>query len=963
MVTKDLDQTKKGYDIPELCMSLWSIRYRMNQRPSETLALLQSWGIKTVEVAGFFNYEAKRMKEDLSGHNLNIGSLVGPPFKAGRDMDFYRSWLEKYIPIFDTKTIVLQSLYEIFQNSNSNNFDKICDTWVSLYFKIAEELQHQDIKLSYHCFPHDFKVINNHSFISRIFESKDSPGNVGLQLDTFWLKAGDIEPLNYTQWPVHSFHINERNERGDNCLLSYDGAKFIKYIKPYIHAGNQINWILENDSSDIIAKENDGKMLDTLKKCIFEWPTFFDSLGSNASQPLKEEIKSQNKSEPISLGNSDSEDLLYENYTDNDIYKSELDDVLTEYLFGKEQMFTLSPDNPKLMCYVDKRKSYSGVYDLENFYAERIFLSYNWPSEILGEQIIQVIGGAGSGKSTFIRFFYQYYLPYFETIVNNSSINSDEHLIHTKAFQRHILLYVNLRRGLSTKEMIPYIYEKLGEALISVAEYKNINLGSVNEAKFSKRWLKKQILYLAKEVEANERKWYISWVLDNSDQMDEDAQRDLIKLMLDWIPEEPSTISSKSPVIEGDHRELWRIVIPIRPETLIGLTSHWTPCRNRRQFDLSSIDQDLLISKRADYLGLKVLESTKNPFIDVNGFFPLTINKTFSRPQFNMIVPSEKAPEMKQILQLAHSGESQISDKPGIPEDAKPIIDLLVHDSARRRLFLVRRIAFNRTFRIRRQQGQLSKFYFFEALIRGNDELFNPSERDDIVLLNLYNMGNGPKNEPFSICVGLHAIFLLKQDMEWEEVKKSLKRIGYQKDHLKNCESWLEAKEIIKRNGNHRNIDTSIIAGHWALLKERAYTDNMAVSCAIAWEMQDKATPTDPLDPTTLLPRISSSIWFMRKIWQAELALAYYSSETDFQHRCGDFNEFSLNRKHLCLPSIANLIAQEYLSKTLGLLDHPKTKIVIERDKDKWNLYIRDLESLVKLTGKENALEAYLRKD
>lgn len=179
-------------DVPQLSLSLWSIRHRMILRPADTLSLIEDWGISTVEIAGFFEFEAGSLQEELTNHHITVCSVVAPPFRTGREFSFYCKWIDKYLPIFGASTIVLQSLPENFRSDETNSYKKTCEAIVDLIFEIAREMHKSSVRVSYHCFPYDFRLVDGQSFVSQLFVRSDVPDNFGLQLDTYWLRVGGI---------------------------------------------------------------------------------------------------------------------------------------------------------------------------------------------------------------------------------------------------------------------------------------------------------------------------------------------------------------------------------------------------------------------------------------------------------------------------------------------------------------------------------------------------------------------------------------------------------------------------------------------------------------------------------------------------------------------------------------------------------------------------------------------------
>jgi hypothetical protein len=936
--------------VPELSLSLWSIRHRMFKYPAATINLIKNWGINKVEVAGCFKLEANELFKSLNDNQLSICSIVAPPIKFDRDFDLYYAWINKYPLIFKTNTVILQTLPENFRitknATNEINFSRIYD----ILIKIATTFPQYNF--GYHCFPHDFSSEDNQTFISFLFSNPDIPKNFGLQLDTFWLNVIKTNPNLYKDYPVIAVHLNERNDKGQNQLLGSDPNKCIHYIYPLLNRYQSINWILENDSDENLCKD-DGEMTNVVSECIHSWPNFWLKLNQFAPQNKKDEFSS------LTTNTFNKGPVILEKYSyENEIYQTELDSAFTEHLFGNNpDLEKIDSKDIRLNCYVDKRLSKNGEFYPEKYYAERIFFNYFWPNSDTGQQLIQIVGGAGSGKTTFIRFFFEYFLPNYESLINDTPITSEISRSHMETLNRHILLYVNLRKHSSLKEFGDNFWNSIGERLAFYSKKLNFTIEPKVGGKYSEEWVREQIMRLSREVENNERKWFISWILDNSDQMDNESQIDFYEYIFDWINDEPLTSFPNQPVLDGQHRELWRIVIPIRPETLTGFEIKWQPFKNRKLFELDPIDHDLLISKRSEYLYKKITTSTKNCFVDVvygEQNDQNHQNHNNIRPQFDMVVPSETASIMQKGLQVAHGGKSY--EKDNIPEDAKPIFDNLVNDSARRRLFLVKKITSSRIFLERLRENKLSKFYYLESLILGNNNVFKMDDPDNL-LLNLYNMGDNSKDDPYSKFVGLHSIYLLKLNMNWDHARIRLEEIGYTKNNLQKCEELLIRKDVLKYNLKHYSVEYPIVNGYWDLLKERSYTDEMAVACADLWKTFSSAQPTNPLTPKTLITRVSGSIWFLEEIWKAESLLCQYPTNLESQRQVGEFSLFSKNRISLNLPSFTKIIANEYSSAIIKLNKYPNFSAEIEKKKNEWERISNNLQLILTESSKDGSLD------
>ena len=544
-------------------------------------------------------------------------------------------------------------------------------------------------------------------------------------------------------------------------------------------------------------------------------------------------------------------------------------------------------------------------------------------------------------------------------MINGAEPGVDTDSIHKGYLRRHVLLYADLRRGLSD------LWLELGKGLTWVAKKSGLSIAPVGQSGYCEEWVRAQISRLAKVTENGERMWYISWVLDNTDQMSEAEHLDLLRLLFEWIPEAPTGIVPSDPVIDGQHRKLWRIIIPIRPETIKALEPDWSPLRNRDQLLLDPIDHDVLVGKRAEFLFQVISASTKGSFIDLweqsVDQEDIATQQRSGRAYYDASVPGEKAPQLSKGLLAAHDGKSDIADGTGVPEDAWPTFDKLVHDSARRRLYLVGRVFSSNVFHERRRLRKLSAFYFFEALLRGNKTVFT----DDLenLILNLYALGPKTKGgNAYSIFVGIYSIYFLSQGREWDDVCFDLARIGYTKRHLRACQASLKGKEVLKEVAGQWSVETPIAEGHWDLLQQRAYTDNMTVACAIEWGAFKRAVATDPLKPESLLARLDCSVWFLGKIWEAEKALSGYpSKDRSFRKRCGDFTAFAKARKELNLPTVTMLVASSYLERVKKLPGWIRPRRELVKDQTEWQRIRLELCRIVNESSQIGALRPYQR--
>jgi sugar phosphate isomerase/epimerase len=262
----------------------------MKQQPIETLELIRGWGFSTVEIAVFLDWSAARLHEELERHELRVCSLAGPPLHPDGKCKYYVDWAIEYLEIFGTSNLLLQSSAESFRENQEDLWENAYDEIADLLAEVTRDLAKSDIRVRYHCYPYDFKLIDGKALVSRLFARDDVLDTLALQLDTYWLNYGQTDPDAYASLPVDSVHLNERDEHGCCCVLGTHEEKCEKYVRPLIHREKPIDWILENDPSDEKALSEDKRMTDTLKKCFAQWPEFWRRLAQPAQDQVSQEI-------------------------------------------------------------------------------------------------------------------------------------------------------------------------------------------------------------------------------------------------------------------------------------------------------------------------------------------------------------------------------------------------------------------------------------------------------------------------------------------------------------------------------------------------------------------------------------------------------------------------------------------------------------------------------------------------
>jgi sugar phosphate isomerase/epimerase len=942
MTPDSLNQTFEQGSVPPLALGLWALRKRMESTPSQVLNFVKNQKFSAVEIAGFFTMSASSLLWELEQRKIKVCGIHGPTLKQDRPANFHTSWARQYTELYKTKTFCIESSPTSFQRDPTSDGGKAYSRMVQLLRQIASDLMQDGIRVSYHCFPHDFAPLDDRPLVAKLFEGSSSP-NLGIQLDTFWLyRSGrSIEAL--LQLPIHSVHLNERDNEGHCCLLGTNREKCFNYAKALAASDQRIDWILEFDTSEQARGASDAKQFQKIEECTLNWPAFWASL----KKPIDENQAPTDTPVVLTESSERSSSPKVPPQEVAKIYDSEIRRTTTEHLFGKDGLLRRLPFNDfRVAYYVTARTRSTGAGEVSSNVEEEFFQKFWPPNE--GPQILQIVGGAGSGKSTFLKYFFHYYLPHREALLAGTSEGSAYSTIYAEDVQRHLVVYVDLRRATDSGGggLRAVLFKRLKESLQETLKYREI--GKIPQYKVGggtsdQDWVLRNVLWLAKQEEQGARRFYISWVLDNSDQLEEKEQRELMGIIHEFVPEEPPTLPASQPVAQAD-RSLWRVIMPIRPETRKNLGQWWSPLKNTQTFDLGVLNFDELMQKRATLLHDAISASGRHLTLDV------VVDP--ERPHFDLQTPTEVADDLRAAWLAATRMEEKAEHI--ISKEARVILDHLCHDSARRRLIVFARAALSRPFSERYQRARnrqwrvpplVSDFFLFDGLICGNCGHFE-DDVEGLPIMNLFNLGERG-GSPRSIFVGLHSLFLLKERKPWMEVKARLLELGYSDNDVSTCEDSLCGKELLKKLWNGTFItELSIVAGHWALLKERAYIDNMAVACAMSWSAPEIAHATDPSEYRQLPQRFRGSMHLMRRVWAAEREVFTFRSDGPDE----SFAKFSTAVMNSRFPSISGHILSGYKNISTLLL-HESVVTAVKSDANglkTWDASSKELASLSK---------------
>jgi hypothetical protein len=611
-------------------------------------------------------------------------------------------------------------------------------------------------------------------------------------------------------------------------------------------------------------------------------------------------------------------------------FRDEINDAITEDLFrtsfrSNKCFLPLPESNQRIGYYVAKRYDRSTNCVKKAFSAENDFFGRYWPRRgKRSAQILLVLGREGIGKSTFLQYFFRHFLPYYYEQDTYNEIQDGPASEWEDVWLRHIVLCSNLQRVSAIEEMYATMYEYFASQLLSTSKWtRGAGAWNGDEVRTA---TDSAIATLARRTDqkrnGEERKFFITWIIDNTDLMTERLQLDLLNSAINRVRE---AIPERDPYdpIESREDELWKIIIPLRPETYNRLAYAIHPFGNKEVWYLDPVTHEELDSTRGKLLEDLIIRTDRHV-------------EEMIWPEEERVKPPIKLTTAAVAGRaLRDSFAAQVDDLEGdVPAWAQHIYDDLVDGSVRRYLWLRRRLALSNTINSRLAQGKqdawsgprLSHFYFLDGLLCGESGIYEATE-DDNLILNLYDVGADPThNGPYSLLVGVHLISLLRDETNWDDARHKLEGLGYPPIEIEHASACLIQKGAMKfvtetPNGTDRyQIETPIIRAHWNILRERAYTDNVAISLGVKMGLasESESVRTISVEYGDFSRRVSHSCAFLRRLQQAQNMIA--NPNTARVRHQKDNDDFREHLQKIGLPDVYKYAGAEYRKRGLGVI-------------------------------------------
>jgi len=226
--------------IERIGIQLYTLRDRMARDVKGTLGALAEIGYSEVEFAGYFDHSASRIREMLNELGLASPSAHIPlealEADAGQTIDAAATAGHKYIVVpylMPARRVSIDQYRKLAEQFN----------------KFGELCARSDIQFAYHNHDFEFAAIDSVVPYDLLLDETD-PELVKMELDLFWLKKAQGNPMEYFQRYPQRFplcHVKDMNAAGDMVDVGRGSIDFARVFKHIEKAGLK-HFFVEHDA-------------------------------------------------------------------------------------------------------------------------------------------------------------------------------------------------------------------------------------------------------------------------------------------------------------------------------------------------------------------------------------------------------------------------------------------------------------------------------------------------------------------------------------------------------------------------------------------------------------------------------------------------------------------------------------------------------------------------------------------
>lgn len=588
--------------------------------------------------------------------------------------------------------------------------------------------------------------------------------------------------------------------------------------------------------------------------------------------------------------------------------------------------------------YVADRKVLDDSKSTERLYYERWFHSLYYPTQASNDRMLFIEGKEGIGKSTFIRYYFDSFLP---------------KLLASAKDMEHFVLYADLRRCPDTGTLDKTIYREFRRQI--KRRYRNLSTEfdyemwnricdwsdplherAAKGVKHDYRARKasghidhdetfvEEALHYLTTVRAKlaGRPHYVSAVFDNIDQQTLDVQHHLLQKIMNWLG---PTLQANAAGSESNDANIsfWKVVLPVRPETLPALTSSLEPYQKKDTLPLGPVCSDVMLEQR----GMFLKEAAANTHLQVDIDYPHEDGVVYL-PLTN----AEAVTELGQLMSEATSPtEDEDSSQPVRSTPTHEFVESLCNLSMRRLLRTRKRLLLNPgiceplTSRKDRPRRPLTPYRIICALLTGPHDVFDRDDADND-FINMYDSVRNITRCEYTTLVGPFAMTLLmRDDLLYNNLVSSLVGIGFHAQEVDECIRSLQECSLVRvlplKDSRDRVIvrDVEMLGAHLSLLRDPAYVDTMAQCTPIEEHRLEGCTPAVPYIREHFYQRGLMSCRLIEQLWSDETKVSTWHRGTERQPMKD--SEFKADFERLRLPRVSVLAARAVYTRIKYLFD------------------------------------------
>ena len=166
-------------------LQLYSLREQFGKDVPGTLAKVQSWGVKYVELAGTYGLTPEKFKAELASHGLQAIS-------GHFSYELYRDHPDQVAR--DAKALGLKYAGCAWIPHSDPFNEKTCREAIAVFNKAGEVLAKEGIHFFYHVHGFEFQPFGDGTLLDLLF-AETKPEFVHYQMDIFWIVHPGQDPV------------------------------------------------------------------------------------------------------------------------------------------------------------------------------------------------------------------------------------------------------------------------------------------------------------------------------------------------------------------------------------------------------------------------------------------------------------------------------------------------------------------------------------------------------------------------------------------------------------------------------------------------------------------------------------------------------------------------------------------------------------------------------------------------